>query len=169
MAMAYLGFSSLGPPLVYALAQRALYTDWRRRLLNLPILALLGTGIALNNTRAVAEALRGQGGAFARTPKFRLEENRGDWITSEYRLPVGWITLGEALLSLYALATVVVAFRAGNFYAIPFLLLYFGGFGLTAAIGTWQTRGISQRFRRQQTTWAQMRSAHAQDRVIETG
>jgi cellulose synthase/poly-beta-1,6-N-acetylglucosamine synthase-like glycosyltransferase len=138
MAMAYLGFSSLGPPLVYALAQRALYPDWRRRLLYLPILVLLGTGIALNNTRAVIEALRGQGGVFARTPKFRLEGRSGRWSDSAYRLSLSWTTLGEGLLALYALATVVAAWRAGNRYAIPFMLLYAAGFGLTALLGVWQ-------------------------------
>lgn len=145
MAMAYLGFSSLGPPLVYALAQRALYPDWRRRLLYLPILALLGTGIALNNTRAVIEALRGQGGAFARTPKFRLEGRSGRWSDSAYRLSLSWTTLGEGLLALYALATVVAAWRAGNRYAIPFMLLYTAGFGLTALLGVWQARGVWRR------------------------
>jgi len=138
VAMAYLGFSSLGPPLVYALAQRALYPDWRRRLLYFPILALLGTGIALNNTRAVGEALRGRGGVFARTPKFHLEDTGGAWADSAYRLPLDWTTLGEALLALYALATAVAAWRAGNLYAIPFMLLYVGGFGLTALLGVWQ-------------------------------
>jgi cellulose synthase/poly-beta-1,6-N-acetylglucosamine synthase-like glycosyltransferase len=145
MAMAYLGFSSLGPPLVYALAQRALYPDWRRRLLYFPILALLGTGIALNNTRAVIEALRGLGGPFARTPKFRLEGGGGRWAESSYRLPLGWTTLGEVLLALYALGTVLLAWRAGNLYAVPFMLLYAGGFGLTALLGVWQAWGGRRR------------------------
>jgi hypothetical protein len=138
MAMAYLGFASLGPPIVYALAQQALYPDWRRRLLYFPVLALLGTGIALNNTRAVVEALRGNGGVFARTPKFHLQGHDGHWADSAYRLPLGWTTLGETLLALYALATVIAAWRAGNLYAIPFMLLYLGGFGLTALLDMWQ-------------------------------
>ena len=169
MAMAYLGFSSLGPPLVYAVAQQALYPDWRRRLLYFPILALLGTGIALNNTRAVLEALRGQGGAFARTPKFHLEGNRGRWADSAYRLPLGWTTLGEALLALYALATVVAAWRAGNLYALPFMLLYLGGFGLTALLGIWQARGSWRRRPRRRQTLGRVRPVQGGDRVIKAG
>ena len=141
MAMAYLGLASLGPPLVYALAQHALYPDWLRRLLYFPVLALLGTGIALNNTRAVIEAFSGRSGPFARTPKFHLEGKGGRWADSAYRLPVGWTTLGEALLALYALLSVAVAWRTGNLYAIPFMALYAGGFGLTACLGVWQARG----------------------------
>lgn len=169
MAMAYLGFASLGPPLVYVLSQHALYPNWRRRLLFFPILALLGTGIALNNTRAVIEALVGHEGPFSRTPKFHLEGNRGQWIDSTYRLPLDWTTVGEALLALYALATIVAAWRADNLYAIPFMLLYFGGFGLTAFLGIWQTRGASQRSFRRRTNWPKTRPARRSDRAIETG
>jgi hypothetical protein len=164
MAMAYLGFSSLGPPLVYALAQRALYPNWRRRLLYIPVLALLGTGIALNNTRAVIEALRGRGGPFIRTPKFRLEGRGGGWTDSAYRLPLDWTTLGEALLAFYALATVVAAWRAGNLYAIPFLLLYLGGFGLTALLGLWQAWGSYRGTGRRRARWGKSRG-----RAVETG
>jgi hypothetical protein len=49
--------------------------------------------------------------------------------------------LGEALLALYALIAAAVAWRTGNLYAIPFMFLYAGGFGLTAWLGLWQARG----------------------------
>lgn len=169
MAMAYMGFASLGPPMVYALSQRALYPDWRRRLLVFPVLALLGTGIALNNTRAVLEALRGRGGPFSRTPKFRLEGDRGHWVDSTYRLPLDWTTLGEALLAFYALATLVAAWRAHNLYAIPFLLLYFGGFGLTAALSIWQALQIRRGSKWRWTNWIRPRLTRGGDQVIGTG
>jgi len=168
MAMAYLGVASIGPPLVYALSQRALYPHWRRRLLSLPILVLLGTGIALNNTRAVFEALRGNGGPFIRTPKFHLEGNKGQWTKSAYRLSLDWSTLGEALLSLYAFVTIVAAWRADNLYAIPFMLLYAFGFGLTASLGIWQT-GVSRWHIRRRAYLAKSHLARTRDRVVETG
>lgn len=168
MAMAYLGFSSLGPPLVYTLAQHALYPNWRRRMLYFPILALLGTGIALNNTRAVIEALRGQEGPFVRTPKYRLEGKGGRWTDSAYGSPLDWTTLGEALLALYALATVIAAWQAGNLYAIPFVLLYMGGFGLTAGLGIWQARNAHRRPGRRWMSWAKLRRTRGGDRAIET-
>ena len=146
------------------LSQYALYSNWRRRLFVFPVLALLGTGIALNNTQAVIEALRGQKGPFSRTPKFRLEGDSGRWTESTYRLPLGWTTLGEALLALYALATIEAAWRADNLYAIPFMLLYFGGFGLTALLGVWQTQQVRQWSVRRWMNWAK-----SNDRAIETG
>jgi cellulose synthase/poly-beta-1,6-N-acetylglucosamine synthase-like glycosyltransferase len=167
MAMAYLGISSLGPPLVYAIAQRTLYDDWRRRLLYFPILALLGTGIALSNTRAVIQALRGSEGPFIRTPKFHLEGRGGRWNDSPYRLPLDWGILGEALLALYALVTVVAAWHAGNLYAIPFMLLYVGGFGLMAFLGLWQARGRRQKVRSRPESWVQPSRTQGGDQAVE--
>ncbi len=148
MAMAYLGFASLGPPLVYALAQVALHRDWPRRLAYFPLLALLGTGIALNNTQAALQALLRRPSGFARTPKFRLEGGQGRWERSDYRLSVDWTVVGEVLLSLYALLTMAVAWRSGNGYALPFLALYAVGFGLTAWLGVWQGWVVPARSRR---------------------
>jgi len=72
--------------------------------------------------------------------------------------------LGETLLALYALATVIAAWRAGNLYAIPFMLLYVGGFGLTALLGLWQAWGTYWRTGRRRTRWGR-----GSGRVIETG
>lgn len=126
---------SLGPPLLYAVAQAALYRDWPRRIACLPLLVLLGTGIALNNTRAIVEALLGRQTAFQRTPKFRVAARGEGWRANPYALGLDSQILGEVLLSLYALLTVAVALLKGHFFAVPFLLLYVGGFGYVAALG----------------------------------
>lgn len=136
---------SLGPPLLYAIAQAALYRDWPRRIAYLPLLVLLGTGIALSNTRAIIEALLGCQTAFQRTPKFRVAARGEGWTGNPYALGPEPQILGEVLLGLYALVTVAVALVKGHFFAVPFLLLYAGGFGYVAALG-WHH---SQRPRRQ--------------------
>ena len=135
LPLLYLGLGSLGPPLLFALSQWDTYPDWRRRLAYFPFLVLLGTGIALNNAWAVGEALTRRPNLFQRTPKFGLEGRTDCWTESRYALPVDRMTLGEALLSLYSLITVIVALAKGNHYAVPFLLLYLGGFGYVAALG----------------------------------
>jgi len=131
----YLGLGSLGPPLLFALSQWEIYPDWPRRLAYLPLLVLLGTGIALNNTLAVSEALAKRPNRFQRTPKFGLERRTDRWAESPYALSLNWMTLGEVLLGLYSLITVMVALAKGNYYAVPFLLLYLGGFGYVATLG----------------------------------
>jgi hypothetical protein len=114
---------------VYALSQRHLYPDWKRRMAYMPILAMVGTGMAFANSLAIAKGLMGRSTPFLRTPKFRVERRGDRWTGSRYALPFEWVTLGELLLSGYALLTVAVALAVGNYFAVPFLLMYAGGYG----------------------------------------
>jgi hypothetical protein len=147
LPLAYFSLASLGPPLLYALSQYSLYPDWLKRFTYFPVLVFLGTGIALNNTRAVWEALtRRRQNGFRRTPKFCLEERKDRWAGRRYSLSFDWMTLGEFSLGLYAALTTWVAFQQGNYYALPFFLLYVGGFGYAAFCSLWHSllgRGLS--------------------------
>jgi len=134
-----LGLMCLGPPLVYAISQKELYPDWKRRLQAFPLLMLVGIGIAWANTLAVWRGLTRWGGTFARTPKFRLEEQDDRWADSGYRLQADGSTVGEVALALYALATAFVAYVTGNRGMMPFLLLYAAAFGTVAGMGLAQT------------------------------
>jgi len=126
---------ALGPIVAYALSQRHLYPDWKRRMLFMPVLALLGTGLALSNTLSIVRGLLTQDRAFRRTPKFRIER-RGDlWAGNRYALPFQWVSVGELALAGYALATVAVALAVGKYLAVPFLLLYVGGYGYIGLSG----------------------------------
>ncbi|RME43435.1 MAG: glycosyltransferase [Chloroflexi bacterium] len=131
---AYLGFATLGPPFLYTVAQRSAYPDWGRRMLSFPILALIGTGIALSNAQAVAEALLGRKTAFNRTPKFRIEDRQDRWAGKSYALGRDPLVLGEAALSGYAGLGIIAAWQTGQWFAIPYMLLYALGFGLVAAL-----------------------------------
>jgi hypothetical protein len=137
--LAYLSLASLGPPLLYALSQRSLYPDWLKRFTCFPILIFLGTGIALNNTRAIWEALTQHENDFRRTPKFCLEERKDRWAGRRYALSLNWVTLGEFVLCLYAVLTTWVAYAQGNYYVLPFFLLYVGGFGYVAFCSLWHS------------------------------
>jgi len=137
--LAYLSLASLGPPLLYAVGQQALYPDWWRRYGRMPLLVLLGSGIALSNSVAVVEGLLGRENYFCRTPKFRLEGKNGQWRGQRYALRLDWMVPGELLLALYAALTIAVAWQQGHTWAIPFLCLYLGGFGLMAIVGLWQS------------------------------
>ena len=137
---------ALGPFVAFALSQRHLYSDWKRRMMFMPVLALLGTGLALSNTVAIARGLFGHDLVFKRTPKFSVER-RGDlWAGNRYALPFQWVTVGELVLAAYAVVTVIAALVMGNYLAVPFLLLYVGGYayiglvGLYDAWANWQAR-----------------------------
>ena len=126
---------ALGPILANALSQRHLYPDWRRRFLAMPVLALLGTGLALSNTVAIARGLIGGDRAFYRTPKFRVDRRGQRWAGRRYALPFQWLTLGELLLAVYSLGTVAVALSKGNWFSVPFLLLYVCAYGYLGLSG----------------------------------
>lgn len=126
---------TLGPILAYALSQRYLYPDWKRRMLVMPVLALVGTGLALSNTLAIGKGLLGKDRAFRRTPKFRILRRGDHWAGNRYALAFDWVIVGELALMIFALATAGVALAVGNAFAVPFLLLYAGGYGYVALAG----------------------------------
>jgi cellulose synthase/poly-beta-1,6-N-acetylglucosamine synthase-like glycosyltransferase len=132
--LTYLSLASLGPPVMYVWAQRSLYPGWIRRMRYFPLLVLLGTGLALSNSRAIYRALRGKHDDFERTPKFRLESEGDEWRGSRYALPFDWLAVGEALAALYALLGVGIALEHGNLFAVPFLMLYVAGLGYVASL-----------------------------------
>jgi len=125
--------------LLYAVSQWAIYPDWPRRLGRLPWLMLLGTGIALSNTVAVAQALLRSPGLFQRTPKFRIESREDSWRGNPYALGFSPMILGELALAGYALAGAVLAGASGHPFIIPYLLLYAGGFGYAGGLALLQS------------------------------
>jgi cellulose synthase/poly-beta-1,6-N-acetylglucosamine synthase-like glycosyltransferase len=128
------GFSlaTFGPSSMYLYAQHGLYPDWKRRLVFFPFLLIFGTGIALNNTRAILEACFNRRSAFVRTPKFRIEKPSDTWIGKRYRVPFPWFSLGEALLAAYCVCGVFFSVQRGMRLVDPFLVLYAVGFASVA-------------------------------------
>jgi cellulose synthase/poly-beta-1,6-N-acetylglucosamine synthase-like glycosyltransferase len=129
-----LGIVYLGPPFLYAVAQKHLGRDWVRRMKAFPFVALLGVGIAWCNTKAAFRGLTTWGGRFRRTPKFRIEDQEGGWETSSYRLRLDDSTAGEIALAVYGLITALVAVAVRRYTVIPFVLLYAAGFGMVAGL-----------------------------------
>lgn len=137
--LALLSLASFGPPLLYAIAQLMLHRQrWWQQWRFLPLLTLLGTGLCFSNTLAVWAGLRGQGGVFLRTPKFRVETTADGWQRSAYRLPLDGTMVGELLLCLYALCTVGVAVAYEKWTLGAFLVIYVGGFAFMVSVGLWQ-------------------------------
>lgn len=137
----YLSLVSLGPPVLYAVAQAGLYPGrWLRRYRAMGLLILLGSGIALSNTKAVLEALLGVGNVFRRTPKFNVNARTDRWQNSAYRLPLDGLVIGELALMGYSLLGAGIAATTGHQFAVPFILLYAFGFGYVGLQGLWDAR-----------------------------
>jgi hypothetical protein len=107
------------------------------------ILALVGPGLALSNTVAIGRGLFAGDRTFKRTPKFSVQVRGERWAGDRYALPFEWITLGELSLAAFALVTAYVAVTTGSYFAVPFLLLYAGGYayvGLHGVRDAWHSR-----------------------------
>jgi hypothetical protein len=148
-----------GPPLLYLVAQRG--RPWRRRLRLLPLLELLGIGMALNNTWAVLRGLLRIQQGFLRTPKFALREPDDRWVSRRYALSGAPFIWGELLLSLFAASLVIVP--GINLGFVPWLLLYAASFGYVAGVSLHQSH--------QRVRWlaTQPRSASHREGCTPTG
>ncbi len=136
--LTFLSLATFGPSSLYLYAQRELYEDWRQRLRAMPFLMLLGTGIAVNNAKAVFEGLFGRRNRFVRTPKYRIESRADGWAGKSYRLPLPWTVLVEIGLFFYSGYGLLLAFQKGTYAIVPFIILYTFGMGYVAALGLWQ-------------------------------
>ncbi|WP_411827746.1 glycosyltransferase [Luteolibacter sp. AS25] len=117
--------ATIGPSILYVISQHYLYPDsWKKRILLLPALVLVGFGICISNTRAVLEAILGIKSGFVRTPK------RGSKVTKSYNPVASVIPILEIAAALYCILSVYIYYRHGSYGIIPFLTLYIGGFGL---------------------------------------
>jgi cellulose synthase/poly-beta-1,6-N-acetylglucosamine synthase-like glycosyltransferase len=118
----------------YMVCQRELHRDWITRVKYLPFLMSIGIGLAVNNTRAVFEALFGDSNEFTRTPKYGVESQSDEWISKKYRQNFSVQPIIELALGLYFTATVFYALGNGIYGTLPFLVLFQIGFLYTGLL-----------------------------------
>jgi cellulose synthase/poly-beta-1,6-N-acetylglucosamine synthase-like glycosyltransferase len=118
----------------YMVSQREIYPDWKTRLKYLPFLMSIGIGLAVNNTRAVIEALMGTETEFARTPKYGIEQVSDEWVGKKYRQATVVQPMIELALGLYFTATVFYALANEIYGTLPFLMLFQVGFLYTGLV-----------------------------------
>lgn len=123
----------------YMVCQRELYPlTWTDRLRYLPFLMSIGIGLAVNNTKAVFEAIFNKPSEFARTPKYHIENGADEWIGKKYRQSVAIQPLIEMALGLYFTATLFYALANGIYATVPFLMLFQIGFLYTGMLSLLQ-------------------------------
>jgi cellulose synthase/poly-beta-1,6-N-acetylglucosamine synthase-like glycosyltransferase len=122
----------------YMVCQRELHEDWITRAKYLPFLMSVGIGLAVNNTKAVFEALLNKESEFARTPKYGIEVQADEWIGKKYRQSFLVQPMIELALGLYFTATVFYALANGIYGTLPFLVLFQVGFLYTGLLSIFQ-------------------------------
>jgi cellulose synthase/poly-beta-1,6-N-acetylglucosamine synthase-like glycosyltransferase len=133
-------FSTVSVVLFYGSA--VWYLDERRakRLLHLPLVMAIGIGLAFSNARAVLEALFGVKSEFVRTPKYKVEQTTdATWKAKKYKRKRGWLPLLELSFAVYFLLAMLYAVHMALWGTLPFLALFFFGYGYIGVMSLLQT------------------------------
>ena len=125
----------------YLISQRETYRDWRSRVRVLPMVLAVGIGLAVNNSKAVIEAMMGHTSEFARTPKYGIERSRDEWQHKKYHQSLSIQPFIEVALGLYFTGTVLYALQHGIYGTLPFLVLFQVGFLYTGLMSIFQQTG----------------------------
>jgi cellulose synthase/poly-beta-1,6-N-acetylglucosamine synthase-like glycosyltransferase len=126
--MVGMALSTSGPSVMYLTAQHYLGNGLKRHLIMIPALMLIGIGLAVNNSKAVIEALMGKESPFHRTPK------KGQKRATGYRPIKDFTSVAELLVGLYSLVGFQMFFTYSNVLVAPFLVIYASGFLFVGAL-----------------------------------
>ncbi len=121
--------ASLSVGIFYLCAQRELHPHtWMKEILYLPALLALGVGLSINNARAVLEAVFNHQSEFKRTPKYGIEHRSQPWRSCRYMPLKSFLPFVEIAFASYFSYFVWYALAHGQYFNLPFLLLFQGGF-----------------------------------------
>src|SRR6201994_1754903 len=108
--------STMSVSTFYLVSQKELFPKtWWKTFLYVPFLMALGVGLTVTNTKAVLEALVGHKTAFARTPKYRVQNKGEKSQAKKYRKRLGIIPWIELAIGCYFALTVWDAFTTENY------------------------------------------------------
>jgi hypothetical protein len=102
--------------------------NWRDTLKYLPLMAAVGVGLAVNNAKAVLEALFRQTSPFVRTPKLGAVGRKAAPQRSRYHAFVGLQPVVELALGLYFGVILYTAVHYRAWMGVPFTALFFVAF-----------------------------------------
>ena len=125
----------------YLVCQREVYPDWRKRAKYLPVVMAIGIGLAVNNTKALFEAIFGKSGEFVRTPKYGIERTQDDWQHKKYHQLVPVQPFVELALGVYFTAAVLYALTHDIYGTVPFLMIFQFGFLYMGLMSLYQQMG----------------------------
>ncbi len=125
--------ASLPATVFYICAQRALYPKgWLKELLLMPMVLALGVGLAINNARAVIEALVGHQSEFTRTPKYGIQSKTQSWKKARYIPLKSVLPFVELAFAGYFLYLLKFAIENEQWLNAAFLSLFEVGFSYVA-------------------------------------
>ncbi|MEO6695974.1 MAG: cellulose synthase family protein [Ignavibacteria bacterium] len=122
-------FAFISSFLFYLYSQKDVYSDWQKRIIYFPVFLAGSMGFSINNTKAVFEGLLDKKSEFVRTPKYQIMNKKDSWEGKKYvNKKLSFTTYLEAFMALYCFAGVIIAVATAQVAAIPFQLMFCGGF-----------------------------------------
>jgi cellulose synthase/poly-beta-1,6-N-acetylglucosamine synthase-like glycosyltransferase len=122
--------ASISTFLFYTFAQKTIHLDWRKRLLFFPLFLAGSMGFAVNNTKAVIEALIGKKSGFVRTPKAGIIGKSMNTVNQiKQKRKIHATAIFEILLALYFVIGMGISVYYLEIAALPFQFMFFLGFG----------------------------------------
>jgi hypothetical protein len=121
--------ASVSVAVFYICAQRELHPrTWVKEILLLPALIALGVGLSINNARAVLEAVFNHPSEFTRTPKYGIENKCQTWRSCRYMPLKSVLPIVEVGFAIYFSYLVWYAVIHGQYFTLPFLVMFQCGF-----------------------------------------
>lgn len=122
-------FAFISSFIFYLYSQKDVYPDWQKRIIYFPVFLAGSMGFSVNNTKAVFEGLLDKKSEFVRTPKYQIMNKSDSWKGKKYvNKKLSFTTYIEAFLAVYCFVGVVIAIGTAQVAAIPFQLMFCGGF-----------------------------------------
>jgi len=130
--------ASISTTIFYGLSQKILHEDWKEKMMEFPYFLLSSMGLAVNNTKAVFEAIIGKRTEFIRTPK---QGNQSKW-KNDYLLKynrknsqikniiMNYMLHLELVLFLYFVLALIFSIRYQLFMDLFFQLMLLASYGL---------------------------------------
>ena len=157
----------LGPVTYLVMIRRIWGENWRTKAIQYLFMIFYASGISINNSVAIFDALIGKGNEFLRTPKFGIMEKNQEWRNSKYILPFTRTTLVEIFFSAYGCVTIIIALLSGNPIFVPLIALQTIGFIYVAYLSIIQSKnGNNQGFYLGSTEGFGIQNISAKDPLI---
>ncbi len=125
----------------YVATMRELGLKWREQIKYLPFVLSLGIGMAINQCKAVVEALLDRQSEFARTPKTGSEGKAVRQVQKAYRGKRNWVPVVEVVFGLYFSGAIYYAWDQEIWSSLPYLFLFQVGFLYVGLSSVFEFRG----------------------------
>ena len=139
-AFGIVAYLILGPVTYLIMIRKIWHENWKTKALQYLFMIFYASGISINNSVAIFDALVGKRNEFLRTPKFGIMEKNQDWRNNKYALPFTKTTLLEIFFSAYGCITIAISLLSGNPIFIPLIAIQTIGFFYVAYLSIIQSK-----------------------------